>query len=324
MCTGISTRGINHYFGRSLDVSVDFPFKIIVTPRNYSFSFIPKEPKNNYALIGMGIIEDDYPLYFDAINEEGVAMAGLNFPGYAYYAKKENPEKINLAPFELIQFLLRQVSSVKEAYELLQNIELVDKTFNSKMPNAPLHWLISDGKESLVVERTKEGLQIYENPFHILTNNPPFAYHCFNVENYLHLTPHYPKNHFSKNISLKPNSIGLGALGLPGDNSSPSRFVRGFYHLDQLELTESETDNVLSFFHVLDSVIQVKGASFDASGQSEFSAYFSCMSAKTKTYYVKLYENSQIQSVSLKKEFLNKNHLLAYNLEKKTKILRLN
>ncbi len=324
MCTGISAFQDTHYFGRSLDISVELPFEILITPRNYSFSFIPETVKNSYSLIGMGMEVSNYPFYFDAMNEMGVGMAGLNFPGFAFYDEKEQTEKINLAPYELIQFLLKQVSSVQEAKTLLEKIHLVNRNFNQDMPISPLHWLLSDGKETIVIENTKEGLHVYDNPYAILTNNPPFPYHCYNVENYLHLTPQYPKNNFSKNVLLKPNSVGLGAVGLPGDNSSSSRFIRGFYHLSHLKLTADETANVVNFFHVLDGVIQVKGTSYDELGQSEFSAYFSCMSEKTKTYYVRTYDNPQIQQVTMTTDLMEGKDLISFPLERKLQFKKLN
>lgn len=323
MCTGISTFCNGHYFGRSLDISVSYPFEILVAPKDYQFPFFNHQ-NSHLSIIGMGIKKENYPFFFDGMNECGLGMAGLNFPNHAYYFKEKDVKKVNLAPYELIQYVLSSAKTLEEGKELLKDIHLIEKDDAFEMNTSPLHWLLADGKNAVVIENTEEGLKVYENPYHVLTNNPPFPYHYYNVTNYLNITPNYPENTFATSLKLTPNSVGLGGVGLPGDNSSPSRFVRAFYHLDHLELQTKDEVNANEFLHVLDSVIQVKGAAKDASGQDEFSAYASCISQKTMTYYVKTYENSQIQGVKMSPEMQNGKEILSFPLNKEPNIDFLN
>ena len=115
MCTAITYKTKDHYFGRTLDLEYTYEEQVTITPRNYEFKFRTKDSlKNHYAIIGMARVEDNYPLYFDAVNEKGLAMAGLNFVGNADY-KKSTPGQENIANFEFIPWILAQCATVAEA-----------------------------------------------------------------------------------------------------------------------------------------------------------------------------------------------------------------
>ena len=87
MCTAATYKSKDFYFGRTLDYEYSYGDQIVITPRNYVFNFRHVDDmKNHYAIIGMAHVAEDYPLYYDAMNEKGVAMAGLNFVGNAVYA----------------------------------------------------------------------------------------------------------------------------------------------------------------------------------------------------------------------------------------------
>ncbi|MFR4953762.1 MAG: linear amide C-N hydrolase, partial [Lactobacillus paragasseri] len=187
MCTSIIyTANGQHYFGRNLDLEISFGEHPVITPRNYVFKYrkLPNR-KATYAMIGMAIVKDNYPLYFDAANEKGLGIAGLNFDGPCHYFS-ESAEKDNVAPFELIPYLLSQYTSVEEVKNALKNINLVDINFSEKLQVSPLHWLIADktGK-SIVVESTVSGLHVYDNPVSVLTNNPEFPEQVANLANYI-------------------------------------------------------------------------------------------------------------------------------------------
>ena len=177
MCTAITYKTKDAYFGRTLDIECSYGEEVIVTPRNFGLSFRhAKGQGSHYAIIGMGTVRDGYPLYYDAANEYGLGMAGLNFSTNAcYFPLREAKE--NLSPFEFIPWILGQCKSVKEARECLSLLNLCDTPFSEDLPLSPLHWMIADRDEAIVVESVKESLQIYENPVGVLTNNPPFSYH---------------------------------------------------------------------------------------------------------------------------------------------------
>jgi choloylglycine hydrolase len=266
----------------------------------------------------MGIISNNYPLYFDATNEKGLSIAGLNFPYYADY-KHIVAGKKNITPFELIPWLLSQCSNVKEAKEKLQNANIVNVRFSDEYPLTPLHWLISDSEGSITVESVREGLNIYDNKVGVLTNNPPFDMQMFNLNNYMNITREEPTNRFCESTDLYVYSRGMGAMGLPGDLSSQSRFVRATFTKLNSECGANENESVSQFFHILDTVSQTRGSVRVGNG-FEITDYYSCCNTDKGIYYYKTYENSQISAVMLFNEDLDKTNLVKYNLVKEQQI----
>lgn len=299
MCTAISYKTRNHYFGRNLDMDCSFGEDIVIMPRNFPFAYRHADrPEKSLALIGTAIIRDGVPLFYDATNERGLSMAGLNFVGNAvFYPLCE--EKTNIAPFELIPWVLTRCDSVKEARELLEGTNIARIDFSPELPVAELHWMISDERESLVLECTKEGMQLYDNPLGVLTNNPPFPMQMFYLNNFMCLSNQPPVNSFCKALSLKEYSHGMGAIGLPGDASSSSRFVRAAFNKMNSVYQNSEQKRVSQFFHILGSVGQLRGAVQLKNGAYEYTVYTSCCNTRKGIYYYTTYDNSTVRSVDM-------------------------
>lgn len=314
MCTAATYQTKDFYFGRTLDYDFSYGEEIVVMPRNYPLRFRgAKNLDNHYAMIGMAHMEGEYPLYYDALNEKGLGMAGLNFVGNAVYTKEE-PLRENVAQFEFIPWILGQCAAVEEAKELLGKTNLTDTPFSDYLPVAQLHWMISDRNGSITVEPVKEGLKIYDNPIGVLTNNPPFEEQMSQLVNYMHLSPREPQNLFSDRLSLKPHSRGMGALGLPGDLSSQSRFVRAAFTRMNALSGDSESESVSQFFHILGSVDQQRGCCEVEEGKYEITIYTSCCNADKGIYYYTTYENHQISSVDMYRENIDGGELARYPL----------
>lgn len=315
MCTAISVKVKDHYFGRNLDYEHEFGEKITITPRNYCFTFRNgKELKSHYAIIGMALPYDNYPLYFDACNEKGLCMAGLNFPENAHY-KKNVHAKDNITSFEFIPWILANCQSVIEAEKLVERINITDEAFNENLRPSPLHWLIADKKSSITVEQTSSGLQVYENPVGVLTNNPTFDIQLFNLNNYLSVSSKEPQNCFSDKIHLKPYSRGMGAIGIPGDLSSMSRFARACFTKLNSVYADTEEEIVNQFFHILYSVYQQKGC-VKIGNEYEMTQYTSCCNTDKGIYYYTTYNNLCITAVDMFKENLDDDKLMIYDLIK--------
>lgn len=299
MCTCITYQNKDFYFGRNLDLDCSFGEQVAVTPRNFPLEFRRAgREEHHYAMIGMASANDSFPLYAEAVNEKGLCMAGLNFPGNAYY-REVSGEGIEIASFEIIAWILGKCASVAEAEASLRKIKIVDLAFSPQMPPAPLHWMLADKERCLVLEAVREGLKIHENPFGVLTNNPPFEYHKINMNNYLNLSARSPENRFSDGLELKGYSQGMGAVGLPGDASSASRFVRAAFLRWNSVSPEDEDSNVSQFFHILDGVAMVRGAVVTEAGTYDITTYSCCVNARTGTYYYKTYDDSRIRKVDL-------------------------
>lgn len=300
MCTSIAMRTTDFYFGRNLDLEYDFGQRVVITPRNYPFHFRCEAPmKEHPALIGMAAVADGYPLYAEAANEHGLCIAGLNFPDNAHYFPEASESKRSVSPFELIPWLLCHCRKATEAKALLGQTRLAGIPFSESLPLTPLHWHIADRERSIVAEPTASGLKIYDNPTDVLTNNPPFPFHLSNLCRYLHLSPAPPRNHLQTIEGIAPFGAGMGAIGLPGDCSSPSRFVRAAYLLHHSRSDAGETAQVCQFFHLLSAVEMVRGSVVLDGGQLEITRYSSCYSASQKVYYYTTYENRAPKAVSL-------------------------
>lgn len=309
MCTAINYKTKDHYFGRNLDWYHSFGEKIIITPRNYRTEFRNGTVyDNHYAIIGSGIVNDGYPLYFDATNEKGLSIATLNFPDNAVYGK-EKADVYNIAPFEIVLWVLGRCESVAQARKLLAITNITDIKFSHELQNTPMHWLVSDSNSSITVEPMRAGLAVYENPIGVLSNNPPFDIQMHNLKNYMHLSAKEPKPTFSQKLNLEHYSNGMGALGLPGDFSSQSRFVRAAFIALNSYLADTEEESVSQFFHILGSVEQIKGC-VRADEGLEYTVYSSCVNTNKGIYYKKTYDG-ELKSVCI----------FDYDLHKQTAII---
>lgn len=314
MCTAVSYRTKDHYFGRNLDYEFSYSETVTITPRNYPFVFRKVESMpSHYAMIGMAYVVNDYPLYYDATNEKGLSMAGLNFPDNAVY-QPETEGKDDVSPFEFIPWILGQCATIEECRKLLGRINLVNINFSEELPLSPLHWIISDRNSSITVEAIKDGVKVYENPVGVLTNNPPFETQMFLLNNYMGLSAEQVQNRFSKGLKLHTYSRGMGAMGLPGDLSSASRFVKAAFTKMNSVSGESESESISQFFHILTSVEQQRGCVHMGNGQYEITIYSSCCNTDKGIYYYTTYENSQITAVDMHREDLDSNKPVSYPL----------
>lgn len=312
MCTAVTYKTKDFYFGRTLDYDFSYGDEIAITPRGYPFHFRRAgEMQTHYAMIGMAHVAENYPLYHEAANEKGLCMAGLNFVGNAFFGKEEE-NKDNIAQFEFIPWILGQCADIREARELLKKMTLVNIPFNENLPVAELHWMIADSNETITVEFVKEGVRIYDNPVGTLTNNPPFDEQLFQLNNYMSLSAKTPKNRFSDKLPLHAYSRGMGALGLPGDLSSQSRFIRASFVKMNSVSGDTEEESVSQFFHILGSVDQQRGCCELENGKYETTIYTCCINADSGVYYYTTYGNHQITAVKMHKENLDGSALIRY------------
>lgn len=312
MCTALTYLSGDFYMGRTLDYERGYGEEVVVTPRAYPFAFRHEGLcAQHYAIIGTACVADGYPLYYDAVNEKGLGMAGLNFVGNAAYAAP-CAGKRNVAQFEFIPWLLGRCAGLAEARAALAELNLVGTSFSAHFPAAQLHWLVADRTGALVVESMADGLHVYDCPEGVLTNNPPFPIQHFGLNRYLGLSPRQPENRFSDQLELSAFSRGMGALGLPGDLSSGSRFVRAAFVRANSRSGESEAARVGQFFHILGAVEQQNGCCEVRPGEYERTIYTSCWNADRGIYYYTTYTNRRISAVELRREDLDAAALIRY------------
>lgn len=320
MCTAVAFTTEDFYFGRTLDYESLYPSDVVITPRRFPLRFrFLEETMTHHALIGMAYVCSGYPLYYDAVNEHGLCMAGLNFVGNAVYGKYRE-SCLNVAQFELIPFVLSRCKDVKDAVSLLEKTNITGTPFSEDLPSAQLHWMIADKYECITLEATESGINIYENPVGVLTNNPPFTFQMLNLSNYMNLSAKPAENRFSDKIQLSQYSRGMGAMGLPGDLSSQSRFVRAAFVKLNSVLPKNNTESVSQFFHIMDAVKQVEGCCILDDEVYEKTLYTCCMNADKGIYYYTTYENRSITAVSLYGENLDSDKLMIFPLTDKERI----
>lgn len=324
MCTAATYRTDDFYMGRTLDYEFSYGEEITVMPRNFPLSFRHGGGTDrHYAIIGMAHVADGYPMFYDAVNEKGLGMAGLNFAASARYSEPEDGKQ-NVAQFEFIPWVLSQFASLGQARSAIEKINLVGTTYDSRYPAAKMHWIIADKSGAITVEPTEGGLKIYDNAPGVLTNEPPFDMQLFNLKNYMRLSPKQPENSFSDALDLGTYSRGMGGLGLPGDLSSMSRFVRAaFTKLNSLS-GSGEAESVGQFFHILGSVEQVRGCCEVAQDKYEITIYTSCFNADKGVYYYTTYNNRRITAVDMHRENLDSDSLARYPMLDKEDVLRQN
>ncbi|MBQ3224064.1 MAG: choloylglycine hydrolase [Clostridia bacterium] len=314
MCTAAVYKTKDHYFGRNLDLEFTYREEVVVTPRNHAFRLRCMGDMNtHYAMIGMAMVVDDYPLYYEATNEKGLSVAGLNFVGNAVYFPPQEG-KDNITPFEFIPWILGRCENIAQAKELLGRLNMTDIRFSEQYPLSTLHWMIADRDDCIVVESVAEGLKVYENPVGVLTNNPPFPLQLFNLNNYRALSHSTPQDTFAPGLSLERYSNGMGGMGLPGDLSSMSRFVRAAFVKMNSFSGESESESVSQFFHILGSVAQRRGCVHIHDGKFEITQYSCCCNTDKGIYYYTTYENSQISCIDMHKEDLDGSALSRFAL----------
>ncbi|MBP3538355.1 MAG: choloylglycine hydrolase [Oscillospiraceae bacterium] len=324
MCTAATYKTKDFYFGRTLDYEFSYGEEIVVTPRNYPFSLRAMgRMERHYAMIGMAHVALDYPLYYEAVNEKGLGMAGLNFVGNTVF-NEPTAGKDNIEQFELINWVLGQCANLAEARQLLTRLNLTGEGLSDTLPAAQLHWLIADRSGAITVEALAGGLRIYDNPVGVMTNNPPFDQQLMWLNNYMGLTPKEPENRFAAALDLQPYSRGMGALGLPGDVSSTSRFVRAAFTRLNSKSGDSDEESINQFFHILGAVEQVRGCDELPGGTYEITLYTSCCNADKGVYYYTSYENHQISGVDMHKEDLDAAEIVRYPVLPGEKILMRN
>ena len=320
MCTALTMTTEDFYMGRTLDHTCSYGEEVTITPRNFPLTF-RHGPKldHHFAFVGMACVMDNFPLYYDGFNEHGLAIAGLSFVDSARYLPPA-PDRNNVASFEILPRLLGQCRSVAEARVLLENLRVTDTAFNRQFPPSPLHWLLADRQEAIVIEPMADGLHLYENPVGVLTNEPPFPEQLRRVSDGMTFSALPPENKLAPRLKLPVYSYGLGAMGLPGDLSSPSRFLQAVFARENSLCGTSEAESVSQFFHLLDFISQPRGCTAIAKDVWEWTLYAACFSTRKGVYYYRTYDSHQICAVDLRQENLDGSDLIRYPLRREMSV----
>lgn len=278
MCTAMSLTAQQHYFGRTLDLDYRHEEKVIIMPRRYPMPFCRAGTLyRHFSMIGTAHAPDGVPLYYDATNEHGLSMAGLRFVGCAHYPQERDGFD-NIAPFELIPWVLGQCRTVDEAKQLLQRVNLAAIPYSDTLPLTPMHWQIDDRRESLAVEPTADGLMLRENHTRVLTNSPTLPAQLAAL--------------------ARCEAVGM-EQALPGGYDSTSRFVRAGSVRAACPCDGDDSVAVPHFFRLMQSVAVPRGMARTADGRQHYTQYVSCCNVDTGTYYYTTYDDPVPRAMTL-------------------------
>ncbi|EEM88330.1 penicillin V acylase; cysteine peptidase; MEROPS family C59 [Bacillus thuringiensis serovar pulsiensis BGSC 4CC1] len=269
----------------------------------------------------MGINHQGRIIMADGVNEAGMTCATLYFPGFATYSQSIDDNTTNLAPFDFVTWSLTQFNSVKELKKSVDSITFLDIPLPDLGLTPPLHWILADKwGDCIVLEPTSEGLKLYDNPLGVMTNSPEFNWHLQNLRQYIGLKsePFAPTEW--SNLPLSAFGQGSGSMGLPGDFTPPSRFVRAAYGKQNIQGIDSEEEGVSALFHILSNCEVPKGGVITEEGALDNTIYTSVMCMESGTYYYHTYDCRQIIAVHLFHENLDTDEIKAYPFQRKQKI----
>ena len=310
MCTALSLASNegNNFFGRNMDIECYFNQQVMIVPEGYKYvnKVTGQLVTNKKAYIGMGTIIDNHPAMAEAMNENGLACAGLNFVGYAHYEKEPAKDKNNIAPYDFIQWVVSGYDTVQEVKAAIKDIELVEVPIMEGIKVANLHWMITDKTgETIVVEKTIEGIRVYDNTVGVMTNNPTFDWQITNLNEYINLSQNQPEDTMWSEQKLKALGVGAGTRGIPGDFGSVSRFIRMAYIRAKSPKINNNIEAITQFFHMLDYAKMIRGGVITRDGLEDVTLYSSCMDQENAIYYYKTYKNSRISGISMRNEKLD-------------------
>lgn len=312
MCTAITLQSAQDkvFFGRTLDFSYPLDPEMYLVPKGFTWSncFNTHKIRNHYRFMGIG--QNISPVVFaDGVNEMGFAIAALYFPGYAQYDSVDSINEAgtssvsmqaSVAALELVGFLLGFAGSVEQAADIVQTIQIIGVQDPVTQSVAPLHWIMADQSgKCMVIEKTASELSLLDNPLGVLTNSPDFTWHMTNLRNYMNITPKQQQNAQWQTVQLTPFGQGAGTLGLPGDFTPPSRFVRAAYQKSHAQLSVDKEDTIITGFHLLEGVSIPKGNVVTQRGTMDYTQYTAFIDLTSREYYFKTYANSQITTVTL-------------------------
>ncbi len=318
MCTAAAMYAGGLYFGRTLDLEVSYEEEVVVIPRRFRLG---SAGDDHLAVIGMAHVENGYPLLYDGMNEAGLAAAALNFPGYACFGD-DTDNKMNIPHYDFLAWILGSCASMSEAVDKLKNTNITGRSYNGKLPAAQLHWMIADASGAIVVEQTSAGLEVYKNEIGVMTNSPSFPEQMLHLSDYMGLSPYGQENRFAPDTEIRVYSRGMGAIGLPGDLSSRSRFVRAAFALKNSSATEDAYSDISRFFHVMDTVGQVAGLNRLENGERVITVYTSCCDTENGVYYYTTYGNRSISALDMHRHDTDGDSLVRYMPDRNEKIYR--
>ncbi|ELA94217.1 linear amide C-N hydrolase [Enterococcus faecium] len=343
-CSGLSweSEDKKHFWGRNFDFNrIASDSKITFIPSGTPFYTCGTAIENNlnqdtktiskFAVIGIGsLILKSTPTFFEGMNEKGLMGGQLYYRKLAKYQDQVTKGTLPLQPIFVVTYLLSTCATIEEiVHKLNHEVTLVNQPVLENLPT--VHWMFTDKTgESIVVESDKNGLHIYRQTMGILTNSPTYNWHCTNLLNYSNIHNEDSTGIRLNNIKLDTSFSGNGAFGLPGDFSSPSRFIRLAFLKNYSPRGKDEIEAITYMLHLLKNVQFPMGivdvgedntitTYDDKVNPFDYTIYTAVMCAESLHFYWTTYYNMRIQCVDMKK-LLNQHKFVQFELHSKNDI----
>lgn len=311
-CTGIILNSANGGTvpGRTMEFSFDIKSNILAVPAGTEIDTLVLNPEETgftyqtkYGFAGANGL--DMPIVFDGVNTEGLYFGAFYFSGDAVY-EQLTPENQGRAVSsdELGNWILGQFKTVGEVKAALPGIDVVGTYIDVIDSVAPFHYSVVDADgAAIVIEYTDKGLTIYDNTVNVVTNNPTYEWHLTNLRNYIGLQPANRQAVTVGSQELAPFGQGSGMVGLPGDMSSPTRFVRATAFVNASLESATESEAVFRAFHILNNFDIPIGAIRENNSEdalTDYTVWTSVADTRNAIYYYKTYLTQQVESVSVR------------------------
>lgn len=327
-CSSISwsTEDKNHLWGRNFDFNrIAEGSKITYVPKGKEYYCCGTSLENNvveetkveskYSAVGTGsLLIKTTPVLYEGVNEKGLMGGQLYFRGFAHYPSEKSPDTMALQPPFVVTYLLTQCASIEEVVDTIKNkVTIISIPMLGNVPT--IHWSFTDRTgENIIIEYDKKGMNIYRNSMGVMTNSPDYSWHRTNLLNYFNI-----RNIDYDSLEINGDKLeqcfsGNGAMGLPGDCSSPSRFIRLSFLKKYGVKGKNEEEGVTNAIHLFNNVafplglveVSEKGdiTKYDSGVVPyDYTVYTSIMCSESLKFYWVSYENQRVQCVDL-------NHLL--------------
>jgi choloylglycine hydrolase len=209
--------------------------------------------KAKYGAVGLDALEKDF--LTDGMNEKGLVVGVLYLPGFTEFQPYDPAQAdLSMSSAKLANYILTEFATVDEVRAGLKKISVVPVVEPALNIPPPLHWTVMDPSgEAIVIQYIKGKLKIFDNPLRVLTNSPNFDWHVTNLRNYLNLSAVALPAKKIGELVFAPIGAGTGLLGIPGDYTPPSRFVRAVAYAQTARKTPDGDETVYEVFRILDN-----------------------------------------------------------------------
>lgn len=337
-CTGIRLTGLDGsvVHARTMEFAVDIHSEVIVIPRGFSRTGTTPDGapglswKAKYASVGANAL--GLPILADGLNEAGLGMGLFYFPtsaGYMPYHRSDAAKTI--APWELGSWFLDNFANVEEVRAAVADVVVPATVLKQWNFAPPVHFVLHDTSgKSIVVEYVAGKLTVHDNPLGVMSNSPSFDWHMTNLRNYVNFSFTNASPVQLGSVKLQPFGQGSGMLGLPGDFTPPSRFVRAVAFSQSVLPSKNGPETVLAAFRVLNAFDIPKGAARehekDEHGNilADYTLWTAASDLTARRYHFRTYENSQIRMIDLTKMNLNATGIMSFSMKGEETIRPLN